>query len=63
MKYRCSSLGKLMTSPRTKSELLSETAKTYIQDYFKEKECSLRQCLSLLRLAKNKLNNLSYYED
>jgi len=38
MIVRCSSLGKLMTDPRTKSEVLSETAKTYIQDVFKETE-------------------------
>jgi uncharacterized protein YfiM (DUF2279 family) len=30
-----------MTSPRTKGEVLSETAKTYIQDYFKEKELGI----------------------
>jgi len=41
MKIRCSAIGKLMTSPRTKGELLSETAKTYIQDYFKEKELGI----------------------
>jgi hypothetical protein len=41
MKIRCSAIGKLLTSPRTKGELLSETAKTYIQDYFKEKELGI----------------------
>jgi hypothetical protein len=41
MIFRCSSLGKLMTDPRTKSEVLSETAKTYIQDVFKEKELGI----------------------
>jgi hypothetical protein len=41
MIVRCSSLGKLMTDPRTKSEVLSETAKTYIQDVFKEKELGI----------------------
>lgn len=39
--FRCSSLGKLMTDARTKSEVLSETAKTYIQDVFKEKELGI----------------------
>jgi hypothetical protein len=29
--FRCSSLGKLMTEPRTKSAVLSETAKTHIR--------------------------------
>jgi hypothetical protein len=41
MIVRCSSLGKLMTDPRTKSEVLSETAKTYIQEVFKEKELGI----------------------
>jgi len=43
MKFRCSTLGKLMTSPRTKSEVLSETAKTYLQEYFKEKELGIKK--------------------
>ena len=41
MKIRCSALGKIMTEPRSKSEVLSETAKTYIQDLFKEKELGI----------------------
>ena len=39
--FKCSSLGKLMTDPRTKSETLSETAKSYIQDLFKERELGI----------------------
>jgi hypothetical protein len=36
--FRCSSLGKIMTNPRSKSETLSETCKTYLIDVFiKEK--------------------------
>lgn len=41
MKIRSSSIGKLMASPRNKGEVLSETAKTYIQDLFKEKELGI----------------------
>lgn len=41
MRIRCSALGKILTSPRTKGELLSETAKSYIQDLFKEKELGI----------------------
>jgi hypothetical protein len=41
MKIRCSAIGKLMSTPRTKGEKLSETAKTYIQDLFKEKELGI----------------------
>jgi len=36
MIFRCSSLGKLMTSPRTKGEVLSEGAKNYIRAIAKE---------------------------
>lgn len=39
--FRCSQLGNLMTSPRSKSEVLSETAKTLVQDMFKEKELGI----------------------
>jgi hypothetical protein len=39
--FRCSSLGKLMTDSRSKSETLSETAKSYIQDLFKERELGI----------------------
>ena len=38
LKIRCSSLGKIMTNPRTKKETLSKTCKTYVQDIFKENE-------------------------
>jgi len=41
MKIRSSAIGKLMASPRNKGEVLSETAKTYIQDLFKEKELGI----------------------
>ena len=36
MKIRCSSLGKIMTAPRSKSEVLSQTAKSYIEELAKE---------------------------
>jgi hypothetical protein len=36
MKWRPSSLGKLMTQPKAKSEILSETAKSYIKTKAKE---------------------------
>ncbi len=31
-KIRCSSIGKIMTNPRNKGELLSQTAKTYVEE-------------------------------
>lgn len=43
MKIRCSSLGKLMTSPRTKGEVLSQTAKTYIEELVKENELGIKK--------------------
>lgn len=39
--FRCSSLGNIMTESRSKSEVLSETAKGYIQDLFKERELGI----------------------
>jgi hypothetical protein len=36
MKIRCSALGKIMTAPRSKSEVLSQTAKTYVEELAKE---------------------------
>lgn len=39
--FRCSQLGSLMTAPRSKSEVLSETAKTLVQDMFKEQELGI----------------------
>lgn len=36
MKIRCSSLGKIMTRPRSKSEVLSKTAQSYIRDLAKQ---------------------------
>ena len=34
MKFRCSSLGNIMTNPRSKSEMISETAKAVILEQF-----------------------------
>lgn len=36
IKFRCSSLGDLMTPPRAKSDKISKTAKAYLQDLYKE---------------------------
>jgi hypothetical protein len=43
MIVRCSSLGKLLTEPRSKSEVLSQTAKSYIEDLFNELEFGYRK--------------------
>jgi len=36
MKISCSSLGKIMTAPRSKNEVLSQTAKSYIEELARE---------------------------
>jgi hypothetical protein len=43
MKIRCSSLGKLMTSPKSKGEVLSQTAKTYLKELALEKKFGIRK--------------------
>jgi hypothetical protein len=43
IQIRCSALGKIMTSPRTKSETLSETCKSYIEELFLENEFNLKK--------------------
>ena len=43
MKIRASQLGKIMTSPRTKGEVLSQTAKTYIQELALEDKYGIRK--------------------
>jgi hypothetical protein len=43
MKIRASQLGKIMTSPRSKGEVLSQTAKTYIQELALEDKYGIRK--------------------
>jgi len=43
MRIRCSQLGKLMTSPKTKGEVLSKTTKTYIQELAIEHKYGIRK--------------------
>lgn len=43
MKVRCSQLGKIMTKPRLKSEVLSQTAKTYIKDIVLESKYGIQK--------------------
>ena len=43
IKFRCSSLGYIMTEPRTKSELLSETCKAHLIDVFVSAKYSRRE--------------------
>jgi len=43
MKVRCSQIGKIMTNPRKSGEVLSQTAKTYVQDLVLEKKYGIRK--------------------
>jgi hypothetical protein len=43
MKIRCSSLGKIMTSPKSKGEVLSQTAKTYLKELALEEKFGIRK--------------------
>ena len=43
MKIRCSALGRLMTAPRNKTELLSQTAKSYIQELVLEHKYGIKK--------------------
>jgi hypothetical protein len=43
MKIRASQLGKIMTSPRSKGEVLSQTAKTYLQELALEDKYGIRK--------------------
>ena len=52
MKFRASSLGKLMTSARSKSEALSQTAKSHIEQLAKEKFFDYRAQISSRYLDK-----------
>ena len=43
MKVRCSQIGKIMTNPRKSGEVLSQTAKTYVQDLVLEEKYGIRK--------------------
>ena len=43
MKIRCSQIGKIMTSSKTKGEVLSKTCKTYIQELVIEEKYGIRK--------------------
>lgn len=43
MKVRCSQIGKIMTNPRKSGEVLSQTAKTYVQDLVLEEKYGIKK--------------------
>lgn len=64
IKFRCSSLGKLMTSPRSKSETISETAKSYIKSLVKEEYFGYKSQISSKEMEKGhqvEIENMEMY--
>jgi hypothetical protein len=51
-KARCSSLGKIFTNPRSKSETISETTKTYLEEWMIEQRFGIRKEISSKYLEK-----------
>jgi len=51
-KIRASAAGKLMTNPRKKGEVLSETTKSYLQEWTKEQIYGVRQVITSKYLTK-----------
>jgi len=51
-KIRASASGKIMTSPRSKTELISETTKTYVKEYLKESIYGVRKEIKNKYLSK-----------
>ncbi len=43
LKIRCSAIGKIMATPRSKTELLSQTAKTYIHELVLQEKYGIRK--------------------
>lgn len=55
LKIRCSAIGKIMTSPRSKNELLSATTKTYIKELVLEHKYGIVKDIHSLYLDKGNL--------
>ena len=43
LKIRCSAIGKIMATPRSKTEFLSQTAKSYIQELVLEHKFGIKK--------------------
>jgi hypothetical protein len=52
LKIRCSAIGKLMATPRSKSELLSQTAKTYIHELVLEHKYGIKKSFQAVTRTK-----------
>lgn len=55
MKVRCSSIGKIMTSPRSKGEVLSQTTKSYIKELVLEHKYGIRKEINSRYLDKGNM--------
>lgn len=55
MKVRCSAIGKIMTSPRSKGEVLSQTTKSYIKELFLEYKYGIRKEINSRYLDKGNM--------
>lgn len=55
VKFRCSALGLIMTNPRSKSETLSKTAQSYIEELFMELEYNIVHDVSTPAMEKGNL--------
>jgi hypothetical protein len=51
-KARCSSLGKIFTNPRSKAESISETTKTYLEEWMVEQKFGIRKDIASRYLEK-----------
>ena len=51
-KIRCSAISKIMTNPRSKAETLSETCKSYLEEWLKEQIYETRKEISSKYLSK-----------
>ena len=55
MKIRASQLGKIMTSPRSKGEVLSQTAKSYLQELALENKYGIKKDINSKAMDKGNL--------
>lgn len=55
MKIRCSAIGKIMTSPRSKGEVLSQTTKSYIKELVLEHKYGIRKEINSRYLDKGNM--------
>ena len=62
-KIRCSAIGQIMTNSRSKSEALSKTTKSYLQEWVKEQIYKRKKTISSKYLEKGLImedNSLDY---